>query len=216
LAEWAKARGHQVETVELGLGNALPALDDFDGLALLGGPMSVNDEAVYTWLRPEKALVREAVAARKRVLGICLGAQMIASALGATVRGNPHTEIGWFPVESTPAGARHPLWSPFPRAHPVFHWHGETFDLPQGAIHLARSAACEHQAFAVGNRTLGLQCHFEVDGAALGVMVKEGAEELDARLPFVQSGDIIVGQHELLDRTKALGWSLWDAWAEGS
>lgn len=212
VASWAKERGHSLRTTELDYGQALPQPADFDGLVLMGGPMSVNEEDRYPWLRPEKALVRETLAAGKRILGICLGAQMIASALGAKVRPNGLKEIGWFPLESLPTASGHPLWAPMPRAIPVFHWHGETFDLPPGAVHLARSAACENQAYALGSQVLALQCHLEVDKESLREMVEGGSDEIDPRQPFIQSAGVMLGQPEALERLAPLLRALLDAW----
>jgi GMP synthase-like glutamine amidotransferase len=213
VATWAAERGHALRTTELAYGQALPLPADFDGLVLMGGPMSVNEEDRYPWLRPEKALVRESLAAGKRILGVCLGAQMIASALGAQVRPNELKEIGWFPLESLPSAVGHPLWAAMPRTLPVFHWHGETFDLPPGAVHLARSAACEHQAYAIGGRVLALQCHLEVDQKSLREMVEGGADEIDLGQPFIQSAAVMLGQAEALERLAPLLRALLDAWA---
>ncbi|WP_242445415.1 type 1 glutamine amidotransferase [Chromatium okenii] len=103
----------------------------------MGGPMSVNDEALYPWLAVEKQLIAAAIAANKTVVGVCLGAQLIAAALGAQVRRNPVKEIGWFPIELTAAGKQAHLFNRMPPTLPVFHWHGDTFELPQNAIQIA-------------------------------------------------------------------------------
>jgi GMP synthase-like glutamine amidotransferase len=120
--------------------------------------MSANDEHAYPWLKDEKAFIREAVSRGLLVLGVCLGAQLIASAFGARVFANDHKEIGWFPIHAvtTDADAFR-----FPPQANVFHWHGETFDLPPGAVHLARSIGCENQAFQIGKNVIGLQFHLE-------------------------------------------------------
>lgn len=167
---------------------SLPALDELDLLILLGGPMSVNDEAKLPWLVQEKAFVAEAIDAGKAVLGICLGAQLIASALGARVYPGPQKEIGWFPLQAEPLSAEAEVFR-FPTAIKAFHWHGETFDLPKGAVHLARSAACLHQAFQVGERVLGLQFHLETTPASALAMLEHCADELaaEAGQAYVQS-----------------------------
>jgi GMP synthase-like glutamine amidotransferase len=201
VAVWASAHGHALALTELSQGEALPALDAFDALVLMGGPMSVNDEARFAWLKPEKALVREAIAAGKKVLGICLGAQMIASALGAEVKPNAQKEIGWFPVEAVADGAGYPLLAGLPASFEVFHWHGETFSLPPNAVHLWRSEACAHQAFAIGTQVLGLQCHPEVSVESLREMAAGGADELVTGLPFVQAYDRL----DQPDKVRALG-----------
>lgn len=137
----------------------------FHALIFLGGPMSVNDPLPF--LRWEMRALRDAVDRAQPVLGICLGAQLAALALGARVHANPQKEIGWFDVELTPAAAEDPLFAGFPRAACVFHWHGETFDLPPGAALLASSALCRNQAFRIGEWTYGLQFHPEVTPAMI-------------------------------------------------
>jgi GMP synthase-like glutamine amidotransferase len=161
----------------------LPAADAFDLLVVMGGPMSVNDETRLPWLRDERRLVAEAVAGGKAVLGICLGAQLIARALGARVFPNAQKEIGWFPVFGE-RDATDPL--AFPHAFTAFHWHGETFDLPPGAVRLAHSAACANQAFRFGERVVGLQFHLETTPASADALIDHCRDELVPG-PFVQT-----------------------------
>jgi GMP synthase-like glutamine amidotransferase len=161
IGAWLERRAAEVRVTRLFEEARFPAPRELDWLVVLGGPMSVNDEATLPWLADEKRFIAEAIAASKGVLGICLGAQLVASALGAQVRLNPEREIGWFPVEPTPAAAASAFASVFSRPLEVFHWHGQTFDLPPGATQLLRSAACEQQAFALGERVLALQFHLE-------------------------------------------------------
>lgn len=149
---------------------ALPAVQELDMVIALGGPMSVNEEEVLPWLRAEKKFIREAIDNGKVVLGICLGSQLIANALGARVRANPYKEIGWFPV----ATVQHSKDTfQLPASVNVFHWHGETFEIPQGAVHLARSAACENQGFQWGRRVIGLQFHLETTAESARAFVEE-------------------------------------------
>ena len=142
-----------------------PDIDAYDGLIFLGGPMSVNDELPY--LRLEMELVRQATARRQPILGICLGAQLIARALGATVRRNPVKEIGWYSLHFTEAARGDRLFDGL-STETVFHWHGETFDLPPGAELLAGSELCRHQAFRAGETVYGLQFHLEVTPEMIG------------------------------------------------
>jgi GMP synthase-like glutamine amidotransferase len=212
VAAWAKERGYALETTELEQGQALPSPADFDALVLMGGPMSVNEEDVYAWLRPEKALVRETLAKGKKVLGICLGAQMIASAMGAKIAPNAFKEIGWFPLEATAGGQDHPFFKRMPKVMPAFHWHGETFGIPKGAVHLARTSVCEHQAFALGSQALGLQFHMEVDADSLREMVEGGREEIVAGAPFIQNQAVLLGQPELLGPLGIVCRAVLDDW----
>jgi GMP synthase-like glutamine amidotransferase len=176
VADWALGRGVPLRLFHLHRDTPLPSLSDFDMLTVMGGPMSANDEAQLGWLRPEIGLVRQAIAADKTVLGICLGAQIIAKALGARVYPGSAKEIGWFPVERT-AGS-HPLFDSLPNSFTPFHWHGETFDLPHGAKLLAKSEITEAQAFAVGQRVLGLQFHMEATEESVRALLKGAAHEI--------------------------------------
>lgn len=183
IADWLEARDATVTTTRFYESPDLPALDGIDLIIAMGGPMSVNDEETLPWLVAEKAFLRAAIDQGIALLGICLGAQLIANASGAKVYPGRQREIGWFPIEKV-SNAENTF--PFPSSARVLHWHGETFDLPAGAEHLARSAACEHQAFALGGRVLGLQFHPEVTRESLATMLEHSREDL---VPgeFVQS-----------------------------
>ena len=191
----------------------LPAITAFDLLIVLGGPMSVHDQTEYPWLAQEKVLIQQVIAARKPILGICLGAQLIAYSLGASVYANSQKEIGWFKVEALPNLP--PQAFAFPSQVTVFHWHGETFELPAGTIHLAQSAGCPHQAFQYQDYVIGLQFHLETTTETAAQIVTHCADELAAELakdqPYIQSKDQIMAftpqysqainglMHEILD-----------------
>ena len=178
-----EAQRADIGVTRLFAGDPLPRADGIDALIALGGPMSVNDEDALPWLRPEKALVRDAVARGIPVLGVCLGAQLIASALGARVYRGAAPEIGWYRVHGVPDVA--PSFQ-FPPESLVFHWHGETFDLPAGAVRLARSAVYENQAFQVGRNVIALQFHLETTPTNVGALVEHCRRELVPG-PYVQS-----------------------------
>jgi len=190
IADWAAVRGVQVRVCHLGRNGILPLIYDFDMLTIMGGPMSANDQAQLDWLGPEIALIRETIAADKTVFGVCLGAQMIAKALGARVYPGSAKEIGWFPVERTSA---HPLFDGLPDNFTPLHWHGETFDLPYGAKLLAKSNITVNQAFAVGQRVLGLQFHMEATEDSVRILVKAAAHEVGCG-PFEQQPGIILAK----------------------
>jgi GMP synthase-like glutamine amidotransferase len=156
---WLAAAGYGITGTRLFESARLPAVNDVDLLVVMGGPMSVNDEDDFPWLAAEKRFIRDAIRSGKPVLGVCLGAQLIASALGARVYPNSEKEIGWFPVRRVPSAGK-PVFR-FPDSADVFHWHGETFDLPPEAILLASSEGCAHQAFQLGRAVIGLQFHLE-------------------------------------------------------
>ena len=159
-------RGISIEYADLYRpGPPPPDITQAAGLIFMGGPMSANDDLPY--LRQELQLIAQAVERRQPVLGVCLGAQLIAKALGAKVYRNPVKEIGWFEIHFTGAAARDPLFAGVGPAETVFHWHGETFDLPPGAERLAYSEACRNQAFRAAAGVYGLQFHLEVTPAMI-------------------------------------------------
>ncbi|AMV72434.1 type 1 glutamine amidotransferase [Desulfuromonas carbonis] len=189
IAEWLAERGARVTTTRFFVDPALPSAHDLDLVIAMGGPMSVNDAADYPWLAAEKVFLRAAIEGGVAVLGVCLGAQLIASALGAAVYPNTHKEIGWYPVRGCPGPAD--LFT-FPASCKVLHWHGETFDLPQGAHLLASSEACHNQAFQLGDRVIGLQFHLESTPESLDALLENGREEL-VGAPFIQTEEAIRG-----------------------
>ncbi|ABR89976.1 GMP synthase (glutamine-hydrolyzing) [Janthinobacterium sp. Marseille] len=175
IEEWLQQRNMSISYTRLFESASFPPLDGIDLIIALGGPMSVNDEEELPWLRAEKFFIADAIASHKAVLGICLGSQLIANALGAKVYPAAEKEIGWFPIVAEPAMLDALA---FPASVDVFHWHGETFDLPEGAIHLASSAACRNQAFQVGTRVIGLQFHLETTPESADAIIQHCGEEL--------------------------------------
>jgi GMP synthase-like glutamine amidotransferase len=155
------ARGIWTVVVELDRGEQPPPIDDFDALIVMGGPMSVNDDASLPWLRREKRLIADFVERDRPYWGVCLGAQLLAASLGARVYEGPTPEVGVLPVDLEPAGRLDPVFSALPSRFLSLQWHGDTFDLPGGADLLASSPAYRHQAFRWG-RAYGLQFHLEV------------------------------------------------------
>jgi GMP synthase-like glutamine amidotransferase len=173
---WLQAAGYQITSTRFFEDGVLPAPDALDLLVVMGGPMSVNDTAEFPWLTREVELIREVIASAAPVLGICLGAQLIAGALGAKVYKNREKEIGWHPIEAV-APVDTDCFE-FPPSAQAFHWHGETFDLPPGAIRLATSEACENQAFQVGRSVIGLQFHLETTPTSAREIVANCRDEL--------------------------------------
>jgi GMP synthase-like glutamine amidotransferase len=181
---WLLARGATIGHTRFFEAWSLPDPAGLDLVIAMGGPMSVNDEAELPWLIDEKRFLRQALDLGLPVLGVCLGAQLMANALGAPVRRGAQREIGWFDIAAvagTPPGT-----FTFPEAATVFHWHGETFGLPAGAVHLARSVACENQAFQWGPRAIGLQFHLETTPESAAALVAHCRDELTGG-PFVQT-----------------------------
>jgi GMP synthase (glutamine-hydrolysing) len=163
IATVARNHGFTVDVRRMDRGDAVPAADALDGLVVLGGTMAATDVATYPHLAAEQRLLASACARDVPVLAVCLGAQLLAAALGARVFKGPAAEIGFGAVTLTPDGADDPILGPSGPGFPAFHWHGDTFDLPRGAVHLAASAAYAHQAFRFGTRAYGLQFHVELD-----------------------------------------------------
>jgi len=187
---WLKAQGFEITGTRFFESSRLPSSDEVDLLIVMGGPMSANDEDKLTWMIDEKAFIRECIQQGKRVLGICLGAQLIASAMGAKVYSNHVKEIGWFPVQGVPS-SNESLFR-FPRVFRAFHWHGETFDLPPGAVLIARSEGCENQAFQLGQSVIGLQFHLEMTPESVLEIVSHCRAEL-VPSKYVQSETVITG-----------------------
>lgn len=180
IAPALEAAGLTYEYIDLPLDITRPVnLEAAQGVIFMGGPMSVNDGLDY--VNRELATVREAAQRQLPVLGVCLGAQLIAKALGARVYRNAVKEIGWYPVHWTDAGSADPLLAGLPNPATVFHWHGETFDLPEGGAWLGYSDGCRHQAFRRGANIYGLQFHLEVTPAMITGWLKEDENEADVR-----------------------------------
>lgn len=188
IESWLEAAGAEITGTKFFDSPALPGVDEVDLLIVMGGPMSVNDEGDFPWLAVEKKFLRAAIEKDRAVVGVCLGAQLIASAMGAVVYPNREKEIGWFPIAGTPgSGTRE--WFSFPEELLVFHWHGETFELPGGAVRLARSRACENQAFQLGDRVLGLQFHLETTPSSARALVHHcRAELIESRYVQAEAG----------------------------
>jgi len=176
IAPWLEAAGYEITNTRLFESAKFPDLKKIDLLVVMGGPMSVNDEDNFPWLVSEKQFILEAINSGKPVLGVCLGAQLIASAIGARVYRNHAKEIGWFPIHGILSNNTS-VFS-FPPSMKVFHWHGETFDLPSGATRLAKSDGCENQAFQFGKSVIGLQFHLETTPKAAREIVANCRDEL--------------------------------------
>ena len=182
------AKGHQLSATHLYQGQPLPELHTFDWLIIMGGPMGIDDEREYPWMAAEKHFIRRAIDAGKIVLGICLGAQMIAHVMGAKVYPNGVRETGWFPIQPTPEADTTTMANIITEHCTAFHWHGDTFELPAGATLIASSEVCQHQGFILEDRVLALQCHLETTEASAAALIQHGRHELDGSR-YVQSED---------------------------
>lgn len=176
LAAWARARGHELTCTQVWTGAPFPRLDDFDALFVLGGPMNVDEEDRYPWLKAEKALLGEAIAAGRPLVGICLGAQLLSLVLEGAVTRNACKERGCFPVDLTRDGRQSFLFTDFPDRFPAFHWHSDRFSIPPGAVHVAGTEACPEQAFVYRDRVIGLQFHLESTEDSILSLIEHGRE----------------------------------------
>lgn len=211
VSDWAADRGVELRIWPVYEGRPLPDPATVSGLLLLGGPMSVHDEGAHPWLRQEKAFVRAVMERRVPVMGICLGAQLIAQSLGAPVTVQPQAEIGWHRLTLTSAARRHRLFRDFPAALDVMHWHGETFECPAGMTPVGTTEACANQGFfEPGGRVLGLQCHLEWDAATAARLVEAAAGELDSDSPYVQAPARILHRDAPFDGMRPWAYRLLD------
>lgn len=193
---------------------------DFDphaaaGLVVLGGPMNVDETERYPFLARVPGWIEAALESRLPVLGICLGSQLLAKTLGAAVRANPIKEIGWYPIQPTPAGRTDPLLSACREEETVFQWHGDTFDLPTGAVPLARAEACAQQAFRYGEAAWGFQFHLEVSAEMIELWLTEpgGCREL-AALDYIDPDEIRARVPRELPAMQKLGRRVFAPFAE--
>lgn len=190
---WFHERGYPLSASQLYREHQLPSLECFDWLVVMGGPMGVRDNVEYPWLAQEQHFIRAAIDAGKIVLGICLGAQLIAAALGARVMPNAQREIGWFPITAEQHKIGDVITEVFSGSTLAFHWHGDTFELPTGARRLASSEACHNQAFSLEARVFGFQFHLETTPDSAAALIENCAGELD-NSRYVQSAHEILAQ----------------------
>jgi GMP synthase (glutamine-hydrolysing) len=190
-AEVLQKQRAEYRTIRLFHGE-LPAEDweHIGALIILGGPMGVWDEDQYPFLRWEKTIIRAAIDEAVPLLGVCLGAQLIAAALGTTVHHGPVKEIGWYPISVTPHGQVDSVLGYIPEAATVFQWHGDGFDLPGGAVRLASSAYYENQAFRIGRNIYGIQFHLEMTSRMIERWIDERSKDL-AKVPYIHPDKIV-------------------------
>jgi GMP synthase-like glutamine amidotransferase len=199
IAPWAERGGHDVIGTHVYAGDVFPEQDAFDALIVMGGPMSVNDEDRHPWMRGEKTFIERTLKEDKCVLGFCLGGQLIASAAGAMVTPNEYREIGWFPIKGTNGAT-----GLFPEEAMVFHWHGERFELPAGAVHLASSEGCGNQAFLLNDKVLAMQFHMEFTSEIVAGLAERLKDEILEGGSYVQNTDTMLGDPQRFRNLKRL------------
>jgi GMP synthase-like glutamine amidotransferase len=191
ITEWLSNKKFEITYTKFFNEIALPDPSDIDWLIIMGGPMSVNEEKNYPWLKIEKQFINDCIAQNKVIIGICLGSQLIANSLGYKVYPNKHKEIGWFPINKN-KNINIEIFDDLPEELPVFHWHGETFDLPEESVLIASSEACTNQIFCVYPNIIGFQCHLETNSESLAELSSESEPELKIPGKYLQTADEMV------------------------
>jgi GMP synthase-like glutamine amidotransferase len=203
ILEWAKRNNHTITYTYFFESNfTFPNVNDFDALLVMGGYMNVNEEIKYPWLVTEKQFIKKANDANKKVIGICLGSQLIAAAFGSMVYSATEKEIGFFPIHFTVDALQHSLFSHFTNPYIVFHWHGDTFDLPTNAQLIASTNTCKSQAFLIGNNVLALQFHLEMNEAVIEDMLLHDGQELEEQGNFIQTKETIRQYYRCLQQNR--------------
>ncbi len=195
IQDWAVCHGHTLMDVYPYRGERLLELDEFDALIIMGGPQSVLRVDEYPYLQDEMELIYRSICAHKRVLGFCLGAQLIGQSLGAPGQKSPHKEIGIWPIELNEQGRCDPLLAQFPASFDVMHWHSDMSGIPEGAEVLAYSAGCPRQIIRFADHVYGFQCHLEMTKAVIQRLVRHCKADFD-NSPFVQAQSLLL-QHNL-------------------
>ena len=172
ILDWAGSKHHPIKGTKLYKQFRFPSVSDFDWLFVMGGPMGVYEEKHFSWLKEEKLFIEEAMKSGKTVIGICLGSQLIAEVLGSKVYQGMIKEIGWYPIHLTDAAKKSPLFNQFEQSETVFHWHGDTYDLPKGVTHLAGNQVYESQAYSYDNQVFGFQFHLEFTPKIIKSLIK--------------------------------------------
>ncbi|SMO66162.1 glutamine amidotransferase-related protein [Gracilimonas mengyeensis] len=187
---YLEEKGFMLQKINLYDDHSLPVVDDVDYLIVMGGPMNIEDEEKYPWLTGEKELIKKMIGLGKPVLGICFGAQLIAHVMGKSVHPAKDHEIGWYPINLTETGKTHPATKHWEDPM-VYHWHSNTFDLPEGAVHLASTELCTNQAFVVNENIIGLQFHLEIGRPEVQAMINNWGR-------YRESGDHVQSAEQML------------------
>jgi len=198
IQDWTDEKGFSLSSTKWYAEENLPEIENFDFLIVLGGPMNIYEQDKYPWLKKEKDFIKKAIENKKTVLGICLGAQLIADILGAGVFKNQHSEIGWFPVKFT---QNIDLFKNLPQELNVLHWHGDTFDIPKGSISIGSSEACQNQGYIYKNKVIGLQFHLETSPESLKNLIQNCNDEIKED-KFIQTAKYMLSVNENFENLK--------------
>ncbi|MEH2122766.1 type 1 glutamine amidotransferase [Nostoc sp.] len=195
IEHWLTKKDHILSATKFYNGDSLPSVNSLDWVIVMGGPMNVYEDDKYPWLIWEKHFIEEAIKKNKIVIGICLGSQLIADVLGSKVYKGQEKEIGWYPIQVTTEAQNSAVFASFPAFLTVFHWHGDTFNLPPGAVRLASSEVCANQAFIYGDRVLGLQFHLESTQDSVLQIIDNCASEL-VRGKYIQKPEEMLARDD--------------------
>ncbi|MCU0436476.1 MAG: type 1 glutamine amidotransferase [Raineya sp.] len=203
IADWAKENNHQISYTYFFEKNfQIPSIENIDILIVLGGYMNVDEEEKFEWLKPEKEFIKRAIDAQKKVMGICLGSQLISSALGCRVYANENKEIGFFPVSFAQEILQNQIFNHLKKEILVFQWHGDTFDMPSQAVRIASSNVCKDQGYIIDNQVLALQFHWEMNETILKEMLIHDGNELEEKGICIQSKEKIKEMMPVLEQNK--------------
>lgn len=192
IEDWAQETGLPFHIIPVYNGSSFPEPEPSDGIVVMGGPMNIYDDQLYPWLIKEKLFLTRYISNGNKILGICLGAQLLADRLGARVTGNEYPEIGWFDINWSNEALKHPYFSDCRTTERYLHWHGDTFEIPPGSLHLASSEVCKNQGFLWNSQVLGLQFHPEIAEEALRKMIMGNKSDLEQNSPYIQSEEQII------------------------
>jgi len=204
IMQYAYNNGIDIKGTALFADEELPQSLDFDILLIMGGPMGIYDENKYNWLRREKKFIERAIANNKKIIGICLGAQLIADVLGATVSPGNHKEIGWYQLTTTLDARQNKIGKVLPASFYAFHWHGDTFEIPDGAVHICKSDAYINQAFIYDERIIGFQFHLESTEDSVKLLLKNCSSEIDNGGVYVQNSSQITDSIHISSSNKIM------------
>ncbi|WP_138503757.1 type 1 glutamine amidotransferase [Nostoc sp. PA-18-2419] len=212
IEQWVRKKNYILSVTKFYNNDILPSVDDLDWLIVMGGPMNIYEDDKYPWLSLEKHFIAEAINKNKTVIGICLGSQLIADVLGSKVYQGQEKEIGWYPIKMTTEAQKSSIFASLPASFTVFHWHGDTFDLPPYAVPLAYSEACTNQAFIYGDRVLGLQFHLESTKDSVRQIIENCGSELVIG-KYIQKPEEMLAQNDNFSNINTLMSKILDYFA---
>jgi len=208
ILDWFIENNHPFQVVKIYQNDPLPHPENIEGVILMGGSMNVHEENLYPWLIKEKAFIKDCIRLEKKVFAICLGAQLVANVMGANVQRNPALEIGWFPVTLAQKKLPNGLQNIFTDEFVTFHWHGDTFEVPDNGFAFAASEACLNQGFVFGDNVLVMQFHLELKESGFDDLIANCADELLSESVFVQSATEIKEGFKIIQDNKIILYKL--------